>query len=218
MGLFGFWHYGKETEGNVLKNAFPTNDPMVIASAICIVLTIVMAFPLVVFPCRYTLDIMLRHFDGDHNDGGNVLDMNSVVESKNQSTRIAEIHFSSLNDDLEESNGNGSSNATEADVRPTTSKCRHFTLTTVICAAALAVALFVSKIQIVFQLMGGTTSAFVCFILPAAFALKLEKTKRMTLSFGEKLGCWCLAIGGVVVGVLSTFVTIYNLLDPNRHN
>ena len=106
----------------------------------------------------------------------------------------------------------------EADVRPTTSKCRHFTLTTIICAAALAVALFVSKIQIVFQLMGGTTSAFVCFILPAAFAIRLENTQRMQLSTGERIGSWCLAVGGVVVGVLSTFVTIYNLIEPNRHN
>ena len=63
MGLFGFWHYGSLTQGNVLKNAFPTKDPVIIASAVCIVLTIVMAFPLVVFPCRYTLDVMLRHFE-----------------------------------------------------------------------------------------------------------------------------------------------------------
>ena len=232
MGLFGFWHYGKDTEGNVLKNAFPTNDPMVIASAVCIVLTIVMAFPLVVFPCRYTLDIMLRHFDGSGTHGTALTDVvgpaaedgassKSSEETKSEGPRMGEIHFDSLTD--VESHAlaatmDSSDDEKEADVRPTTSKCRHFTLTTIICAAALAVALFVSKIQIVFQLMGGTTSAFVCFILPAAFAIRLENTQRMQLSTGERIGSWCLAVGGVVVGVLSTFVTIYNLIEPNRHN
>ena len=32
MGLFGFWHYGSLTQGNVLKNAFPTKDPVIIAA------------------------------------------------------------------------------------------------------------------------------------------------------------------------------------------
>ena len=64
----------------------------------------------------------------------------------------------------------------------------------------------------------GTTSAFVCFILPAAFAIRLDSTGRMLLSFVERVLCWCLAIGGFVIGSLSTFVTIYNIINPHRHN
>ena len=178
-------------------------------------LTIVMAFPLVVFPCRYTLDVMLYH-----------------------------------------------------DAEP--SWCRHFVLTAVICGCTLLVSLFVPNISIVFQLMGGTTSAFVCFVLPAAFAIHLEGQQRLQderglnskqtplygsmagngnnvdignnsnnnnngndtnnnngykpiltnnnksnvrrISRCEVYGSWMLATMGVLVGLVSTTVTIYNLV------
>ena len=49
-----------------------------------------------------------------------------------------------------------------------------FFLTLGISGAALCIALLVPSIKVVFELMGGTTSAFVCFILPAAFAIRLD--------------------------------------------
>ena len=87
-----------------------------------------------------------------------------------------------------------------------------------ICAAALVLALKVSKIQIVFQLMGGTTSAFVCFILPAAFAIRLQRERRLRMSTPEVCAAWTLACGGATVGILSTFVTVYNIAAPGAHN
>ena len=62
-------------------------------------------------------------------------------------------------DDLEGRELERKEDENEVDVTPTRNKCRHLTLTTLICASALTIALFVSKIQVVFQLMGGTTSA-----------------------------------------------------------
>lgn len=107
-----------------------------------------MAFPLVVFPCRYTLDVMLKHLF-ESNSSGN-----------NSGGETGEIVFRSNNAEELDSGiiGYNTNNINEAnvDVHPTTSKCRHLTLTTLICASALTIALFVSKIQIVFQLMGGT--------------------------------------------------------------
>lgn len=32
MGVFGYFHYGNDTKGNVLQNCFPTEDPMVVLS------------------------------------------------------------------------------------------------------------------------------------------------------------------------------------------
>lgn len=85
-------------------------------------------------------------------------------------------------------------------------------LTLVISGLALLVALFVDHINDVFQLMGGTTSAFVCFVLPGFFALKLKITKGNRL---ETAAVYCLIFGGIAVGVVSTFVTIYNLAQGN---
>ena len=75
---------------------------------------------------------------------------------------------------------------------------------------------FITPIPILY--VAGTTSAFVCFILPAAFVLKLQQTKRLQLTTGEWWLSWCLASGGCVVGVLSTYVTLYNLVESGRHN
>ena len=65
MGAFGVLEYGKETQGNILQNFMPVNcdnakrDPVILVAFVAIALTIVMAFPLNIFPCRYTLDVLL---------------------------------------------------------------------------------------------------------------------------------------------------------------
>jgi len=88
-----------------------------------------------------------------------------------------------------------------------------------VCKRALTYGLFYFlSIQYQSFFVAGTTSAFVCFILPAAFVLKLQQTKRLQLTTCEWWLSWCLASGGCVVGVLSTYVTLYNLIDSGRHN
>ena len=209
-GLFGSLQYHDETNPNILKNFLKDQSKngngsgqnmILLLSFVAMALTIVMAFPLVVFPCRYTVDVMLFH-----------------------------------------------------DAEP--NWCRHFVLTAVICGCTLLVSLFVPNISVVFQLMGGTTSAFVCFVLPAAFAIHLAReqdsqckdklkegndranyqsipngessdnqglksilinrtdgpTQIRRISQCEVYGSWALATMGVVVGIVSTSVTIYNLV------
>ena len=116
-GLFGSLQYHDETNPNILKNFLKDQSKngngsgqnmILLLSFVAMALTIVMAFPLVVFPCRYTVDVMLFH-----------------------------------------------------DAEP--NWCRHFVLTAVICGCTLLVSLFVPNISVVLQLMGDTTSAFVCF-------------------------------------------------------
>ena len=244
MGVFGYLQFGSATQGNVLQNCFPTQNPMVIVSFAAITLTIVMAFPLVVFPCRYTVDVMFFH-SHDHDGGGSGGDgkvpLLQAGESPQQ-RRIVEFQpdvatgalrevSPTIARDAASSKQGGSSYGTETHQQGSAAtssfaghihsqcpKLKHFALTTVICAAALVLALKVSKIQIVFQLMGGTTSAFVCFILPAAFAIRLQREGRLRMSGLEMCASWGLACGGAAVGLLSTFVTVYNIAVPGVHN
>jgi hypothetical protein len=61
--------------------------------------------------------------------------------------------------------------------------------------------------------MGGTASAFVCFVLPAGFAIKLNLgTSSKLMNFG----IWGLAIGGTLCGTLSTTMTIIGFFDPEE--
>jgi amino acid permease len=259
MGVFGYLQFGDATQGNVLQNCFPTQNPMVIVSFAAITLTIVMAFPLVVFPCRYTVDVMFFHSHAHHASSGSggggdaKIPLLQAGESPQQ-RRIVEFQPDAATGALREvppttarggaasskedglsygsaasggqqgpalisgSGAGAGAGAGAGDLQSTCPKFKHFALTTVICAAALVLALKVSKIQIVFQLMGGTTSAFVCFILPAAFAIRLQRQGRLRMSALETCASWGLACGGAAVGLLSTFVTVYNIAVPGVHN
>ena len=74
--------------------------------------------------------------------------------------------------------------------------------------------------------MGSTASAFVCFVLPAAFEIKLWRLRQANAgSSAERnsaapsichcVAVWALLIGGVVIGVSSTVVIVQELLDGN---
>ena len=92
---------------------------------------------------------------------------------------------------------------------------RHFLQ---LAGSGLLVALYVPGINIVFQLMGSTCSAFVCFILPAACWLKLEGGTIFeweTLSDGKKFGTICLFIFGVFTMFSSTSLTIMKKIEGN---
>ena len=91
---------------------------------------------------------------------------------------------------------------------------RHRCLTLVIASSSLAFALVVPDISIVFQLMGGTAGAFTCFIIPAAAAWRLRERVPQMRSAAGRLACICLFVTGMLVGVLSTAVTIDSLFDP----
>ena len=69
-------------------------------------------------------------------------------------------------------------------------------------------------INVVFQLMGSTCSAFVCFILPAAFGLRLSLPEAggPYRSLLGTVACTLLLVGGVAVGVLATASTISGLM------
>ena len=54
---------------------------------------------------------------------------------------------------------------------------RHIGLTLGVTTTTLLVALVVPNISVVFSLMGGTASAYVCFIIPAAAALRLSGSR-----------------------------------------
>jgi amino acid permease len=124
--------------------------------------SVLMAYPLNVHPCRYTLEVMLCQQWGAR-----------------------------------------------------TSMVRHCVWTVLISTAALLVSLYVPGINVVFSVMGSTSSAFVCFVLPAAFGLRL----RLPEASGPlgRAGCWALLVGGALLGAVATAVTISGILaDAGR--
>ena len=174
IGLTGYANFPTSDQGNVLNNycvlspsksAFEPHPPRVILPAfIAITLTVLMAYPVNVFPCRYSLNMML------------------FSNTSRWTSRYRTV--------------------------------RHVGLTLGIAGLALLIALVVPDISVVFQLMGGTASAYVCFLMPAATAWRLRDRVPQMRTASGRAACVGLFLVGLLVGVLSTAVTIDSLFDP----
>jgi amino acid permease len=77
----------------------------------------------------------------------------------------------------------------------------HALLTLVVAGGALVAAMLIPDISVVFGLLGGTTTSWLGFCLPGYLGIKL-------LSKPWKFVSWLLLAGGVVIGVVTTVVTV----------
>jgi len=185
--------------GQLLKS------PVIVAGEAAITLTILLAFPLNIFPCRYTLEMMMSYHA-------------MAAEETEKAANEKALLSSSIEEHLL-SNGNGvdaergpsqisDTAATEGDAETTTAMgwFRHIGLTALIVGLAMLVAIFLPNIQVVFSLLGSTTSAFVCFIVPGMFVLKVEDGPWYSRG---KLPAALLVAGGVITGIACTGVIVY---------
>lgn len=90
---------------------------------------------------------------------------------------------------------------------------RHVMYTVVISGGGMFVSLYVPHINEVFQLLGGTCSSFVCYVLPALFAIKLQIFAHRPCM---NACAYLLAILGALAGVLSTCLTVYGFFHPSQ--
>jgi amino acid permease len=90
---------------------------------------------------------------------------------------------------------------------------RHIGLTLLIAGPSLALALILPDIAVVFSVMGGTATAFVCFIMPAAIAWRLRDRIQLTRTKGGRMACLLLMAAGAIVGLVSTITTIIGLFS-----
>lgn len=77
----------------------------------------------------------------------------------------------------------------------------HATLTLLVAGGALIAAILIPDISVVFGLLGGTTTSWLGFCLPGTLGIKLLSKRWRWIS-------WCLVTGGVVIGVVTTAVTV----------
>lgn len=153
IGIFGYLQNTVSTDPDILNN-YHLSNPVIAIAQVCVGVTVILAFPLNVFPCRFTLEMMFFSSQGSR------------------------IPFICL------------------------------TVGIVVLSALLAILL--PGIDVVFSLLGSTTSAVVCFILPAAFSLKLKPHDRWSASWVAE---WAFLVAGVVVGIVSTCISILHILQ-----
>ena len=195
VGIAGYADFPSSSEGNLLKNycllepirssaasltsedpwsgsgGTSTGPPRVITAAyVAITITIVMAYPVNVYPTRYTLDQMAAHYL-------------AIRPGAQQAGRVQ---------------------MSMAQLPYPRHRGHHSTYR-------------VSRAGHLDRLLtyGGTASAYVCYIIPAAAAWKLRGSiPSVGGSLLGRIGCLSLLCFGLVVGVLSTATTIAGLFHP----
>jgi len=84
----------------------------------------------------------------------------------------------------------------------------HFLLTLLLSGSALVVALVIPGISVIFGLMGGTAASIISFILPGLFMMDDRSDRKQVLPY-------LFVVGGALIGILSTYITIYGLISSN---
>jgi amino acid permease len=91
----------------------------------------------------------------------------------------------------------------------------HVVSTLFLTILILVLALILPNISVVFGLLGGTASSWLGFCVPGLLGIQLSK--HQSISTGQQqrsmiITSWSLLIGGIVIGILTTGVTIYNTM------
>ena len=91
-------------------------------------------------------------------------------------------------------------------------------LTLFLASATLLTAIALPDIDVVFSLLGGTCSAFVCYIIPSAVAYQLADRVPQNRTLLGRVAVFGLGFFGLLVGFLSTTTTIVGLADRKANN
>jgi amino acid permease len=197
---------------------------------------VIMAFPLNIFPARVTLEGILDSYYGNdkpvqevlltenssHREADNenltagLLEVVDLVEHQTQDKSAPDslIVVPPANDHVLSDTGHGSIETISSVGEEDFNQNRHVFLTLLLAGGALSLALVVPNISVVFGLLGGTTSSVLGFCVPGMLGLKLS---RDTDDPSLRPVSWTLLIGGLVVGILTTGVTIYEYFGVHIH-
>mmetsp|Transcript_5513 Transcript_5513/g.8140 ORF Transcript_5513/g.8140 Transcript_5513/m.8140 type:complete len:637 (+) Transcript_5513:225-2135(+) len=223
-----------------------TKNVMMIIAFVGIAVAIVMGFPLNVFPARTTLSGVLRRMEktkywkklrscsgcgrrvgvdesGEENIDEEMLD-EPLLSPGNTGTNSTESNgaHNTTTSEIEAPSSSSISSPAQPQPAPKSSKLRHVVLTTLISGSALGVAIAVPNIKFVLGLMGGVASSFIAFIFPALFARDAHLRSLEGGNTSKIRDCcrisfiWFVIAVGVVVGVMSTGITIYDVAHPEK--
>lgn len=214
-----FMDFGSTLQPNVLVNYQSETSIMMTIASLGMALAVIVAFPLNVFPARVTLANMLFNGeeDVDYSNQDSIPPIATETSSGlNEPLLPQQLHEGELSktgdhyDTIENLEVNSDVDSNQMEMEPIvqppekTTMLQHVILTLGIAGSALCLALLIPNISVVFGLLGGTTSSVFGFILPGLLGRVLSSSTLQTCE------AYMLIIGGTVVGIVTTLVTIYS--------
>lgn len=80
--------------------------------------------------------------------------------------------------------------------------------------AALLVSIYITNLNTVFQIIGGTTSTILCYMIPGFLMISLYKKHNNTVSKEYYYGGYAMIVVSAITGILSTYVTFSSSNQP----
>ena len=208
----GYVSFGSQTQANVLDN-LETDSVIANIARMAVVLKLCCCFPLDFFVIRYSIQRFLQKFCCSsiqwNSDGGDA----NATEFDSRGRPI----FTPI---ITRENVRGNGHAKDLNC------CLHFVLTFVLWAAVMGVSYLAMNangktkgLALVLQLCGSVGAIFVGFVFPTACYLKLGIAKLRPPNCWDSLTyyfAWVVLIFGIVIGIVSTCVTLMDAFSPGK--
>lgn len=220
--------FGNTTTSNMLSG-YTDHTPIMNVSIACMGLAVLLAFPLNIFPARTTLLGLLEPSEIEAPLANETLTEALLSDAPGSPDSVANRDEAG-NDLLEEHHDMSQhrprhrhQNARPVDLAlehehpsliPTDRKL-HVVSTLFLTGIVLALALLLPNISVVFGLLGGTTSSWLGFCVPGLVGMQLAKSKEDDTGetqWKTTVLSWFLLVAGIVVGILTTGVTVYDTI------
>jgi amino acid permease len=223
VSIVALLDFGEGVKPNILScyDLSVPGEPLLHVAVLAMALAVVMAFPLNIFPARVSI---IQMWEKEHHGepllcGDGNEEVKQPLLSKMENGQSAGYDSGGETD---RSRGNETEDPlrippTEVDTLPDASAVvgmlgddtdeqepefhlfQHASITVLLAGLALAMALVIPNISVVFGLLGGTTSSLLGFIIPGLLGLKMNK---------KCVSAWILVVAGTIIGALTTSVTV----------
>lgn len=184
---------------NVLLLYAPPKGIMQVATA-GMAAAVITAFPLNIFPARLSILSMLHRKQPQQRR--ELLPHSTLTQALLEHNEEAATSGLVTNGPAHEE-GSDSSHVQDLEEGEAFDWKQHVFWSIFISALSLGLALLIPDISVVFSLLGGTTSSLLGFCVPGALGIHMQRSKMSTAI------SWFLLVGGGILGILTTGVTIY---------
>ena len=200
FGLAGYLYAGNNTDGNILNNCDPSSDLFLLVGQFCCGITVVLAIPMMLLPCRLNLlevlDVLIY---GPHltpveveeseklplividinkdynstttaNNGGRRHNVQQCCPQQQNHPKIVETTSTNASSCCSPNN-----NTRQFKVRIIDNTYIHYTSTLFIIGTCYMVAVHVPGVAVVWSILGCSMGFLIAFILPSLCYLKIQQ-------------------------------------------
>ena len=216
FGQGGYLCFGNQVQGNILLNLEDDQHWMVFAGRVGCGITILLAAPMMLLPCRRNiLELLDCYFEYKHQ---NHLQQQQQQQQQ-QYQHVAAEHSRLIPRPAPTSPGRSLS--MEVRVHLAENSMAHYLSTFGIVLVAYVAAVAAPGVAVVWSLCGCSMAFAIAFILPAACLLQIQRKYRALVGTSSKPHYWKLGASSMLIlatlsAIVCTFQTTYLLVDPSH--